>query len=292
VVKRPVHIDYLGSILLAAGVSSLLIWVSLAGQEFDWWSWQTWLMVGGGIALLALTVLAERTAPEPIIPLRFFANRTVALAALSSLFVGVGLFGGTVFLSQYFQLARGESPTMAGVMTIPLIAGLFFSSTISGQVISPELKGQVTSNGYLPFGNATALSQWSYCFDRNDTDTSRGDTAVGSGVGNNWNCSVTGSANEADPSWNAVAQKLMPASGAGVGVRGHAKTVEAIKWMRQNHGDQSYYVPAHLERAGMGHRDGPFGARILTAGVDRVDLQGDFGEGIVAAIELHDQLAQ
>jgi EmrB/QacA subfamily drug resistance transporter len=136
VIKRKVHIDYLGSILLAAGVSSLLIWVSLAGQEFDWWSWQTWLMVGGGIALLALTVLAERTAPEPIIPLRFFRNRTVVLSSLASLFVGVALFGATVFLSQYFQLARGESPTMAGVMTIPMIAGLFLSSTISGLVIS------------------------------------------------------------------------------------------------------------------------------------------------------------
>lgn len=136
VIKREVHIDYLGSILLAAGVSSLLIWVSLAGQQFDWWSWQTWLMVGGGLALLALTVLAERTAPEPIIPLRFFRSRTIVLSSLASLFVGIALFGGTVFLSQYFQLARGESPTMAGVMTIPLIAGLFLSSTISGQIIS------------------------------------------------------------------------------------------------------------------------------------------------------------
>jgi EmrB/QacA subfamily drug resistance transporter len=136
VIKRKVHIDYLGSILLAAGVSSLLIWVSLAGQEFDWWSWQTWTMVGGGLALLGLTVLAERTAPEPIIPLRFFRNRTIVLSSLTSLFVGIAMFGATVFLSQYFQLARGESPTMAGVMTIPMIAGLFLSSTISGQVIS------------------------------------------------------------------------------------------------------------------------------------------------------------
>jgi EmrB/QacA subfamily drug resistance transporter len=136
VIRREVHIDYLGSILLAAGVSSLLIWVSLAGQKFDWWSWQTWIMAGGGVALLLLTVLAERTAPEPIIPLRFFRNRTIVLSSLTSLFVGIAMFGATVFLSQYFQLARGESPTMAGVMTIPLIAGLFLSSTISGQLIS------------------------------------------------------------------------------------------------------------------------------------------------------------
>lgn len=136
VVKRKVHIDYLGSILLAAGVSSLLIWVSLAGQRFDWWSWQTWLLVGGGIALLVLTALAEQIAPEPIIPPRFFRNRTILLSALASLFVGVALFGATVFLSQYFQLARGETPTMSGVKTIPLIAGLFIATTVSGQVIS------------------------------------------------------------------------------------------------------------------------------------------------------------
>ena len=136
VLKRKVQIDYLGAMLLAAGVSSLLVWVSLAGQEFDWWSWQTWLMVGGGLVLLLMAVLAERTAPEPIIPLRLFRDRTIVLSSLTSLFVGVAMFGATVFLSQYFQLARGESPTWAGVLTIPLIAGLFLSSTISGQVIS------------------------------------------------------------------------------------------------------------------------------------------------------------
>ena len=35
-VKREVHIDYLGATLLVAGVSFLLVWVSLAGQHFDW----------------------------------------------------------------------------------------------------------------------------------------------------------------------------------------------------------------------------------------------------------------
>jgi hypothetical protein len=106
---------------------------------------------------------------------------------------------------------------------------------------------------YAALGNATALAQWEYCFDRNDTDTSRGNTAVGSALGNNWNCSVSGSLNAADPSWNATAQKLIPTGsgvGSGVGNRGHLKTVEAVKWMRENHPRGSYYIPAHLERAG------------------------------------------
>ncbi len=73
---------------------------------------------------------------------------------------------------------------------------------------------------------------------------------------------MTGSANEADPSWNAVAQKLIPAGGAGTGDRGHAKTVEAMKWMAQKHADGSYYVPAHLERAGPFNPNGNNGFNI------------------------------
>ncbi len=136
VIKRKAQIDYLGTVLLSAGVSSLLVWVSLAGQRFDWWSWQTWLMVGGGIALLLLTLLAEHQAPEPIIPLRFFRNPTVVLSSLASMFVGVAMFGATIFLSQYFQLSRGESPTMSGLLTLPMVAGLAISSTIIGQLIT------------------------------------------------------------------------------------------------------------------------------------------------------------
>src|SRR6185437_13190359 len=99
-------------------------------------SWQTYAMVGGSIALGLIFILIESKASEPIIPLRLFRNKTITLASLASLFVGIAMFAGTVFFSQYFQLARGKSPTMSGVMTIPMIGGLFVSSTISGQFIT------------------------------------------------------------------------------------------------------------------------------------------------------------
>ena len=66
----------------------------------------------------------------------------------------------------------------------------------------------------------------------------------------------------ADPSWNATAHKLIPAGGAGTGTKGHAKTVEALKWMAALHPDTSYYVPAHLERAGQFYPDGNQGYNI------------------------------
>ncbi|MEU7565817.1 MDR family MFS transporter [Streptomyces fradiae] len=136
VVKRDVKVDWWGAALISAAVSLLLVWVTFAGDKYEWMSWQTAAMVGGSVALGALFLAVEVRAAEPVIPLRLFRNRTITLASIASLFVGVAMFAGTVFFSQYFQLARGESPTMSGVMTIPMIAGLFVSSTGSGLIIT------------------------------------------------------------------------------------------------------------------------------------------------------------
>ncbi|WP_098405785.1 MDR family MFS transporter [Paramicrobacterium agarici] len=137
--RRPhtrVSIDYLGTVLLAAGVSLLLIWVSLAGTEFDWWSTETVLMVGGSLVIIAAFMIVEFKAKNPIIPLTLFKNRTFTLAVVGSISVGVAMFGTSVFLSQYMQLARGASATESGLMTIPMIGGMLVSSTIIGAVIT------------------------------------------------------------------------------------------------------------------------------------------------------------
>ncbi|MFC4588660.1 MFS transporter [Sphaerisporangium corydalis] len=136
VYKREVRIDWAGATLITAAVSLLLVWVSFAGNKYDWMSWQTGAMVGGSLVLALLFLLAESRAREPIVPLRLFRNSAISLAVVASLLVGVALFGATTFLSQYFQLARGETPTMAGVMTLPMILGLALSSTIVGQIIT------------------------------------------------------------------------------------------------------------------------------------------------------------
>lgn len=152
VVKREgVKVDWTGAFLISAAVSLLLLWVTFAGDKYDWISWQTWTMLAGTVVLAALFLFTETKAREPIIPLRLFRNRTITLASLASLFVGIGMFAGTVFFSQYFQLARGKSPTMSGVMTIPMIAGLFLSSTISGQIITKtgRWKAWLVSGGFL-----------------------------------------------------------------------------------------------------------------------------------------------
>ncbi|AQZ65191.1 EmrB/QacA family drug resistance transporter [[Actinomadura] parvosata subsp. kistnae] len=134
--RANVSIDYWGATLIAAGVSILLIWVTFVGNDFDWLSWQTAALAGGGVVLLALATWVESIVKEPVVPLHVIRRRTPALAILASLAVGMAMFGGSVFLGQYFQIGRGFSPTEAGLLTIPMMAGVLLSSTISGRMVS------------------------------------------------------------------------------------------------------------------------------------------------------------
>lgn len=135
-VKRKVSIDYAGASLISVGIALLLLWITFAGHSFEWASWQTAAMVGGSVVLLALAVWVESRATEPILPLHLFRNRTLVLAVVGSVAVGIAMFGTSVFISQYMQLARGKTPTESGLLTIPMILGVMVSSTVVGRIIS------------------------------------------------------------------------------------------------------------------------------------------------------------
>ncbi|WP_229840628.1 MDR family MFS transporter [Streptomyces brasiliensis] len=157
VAKREAKVDWAGAFFVTAAVCVLLIWVTFADDKYDWLSWQTYTLLGASIVLALIFLFVETRASEPIIPLRLFRNPTTTLASIASLFVGIALFAGTVFFSQYFQLARGDSPTKSGIMTIPFIAGLFVSSTVSGRIITRTGKWKgwlLTGGAFLTAGLA------------------------------------------------------------------------------------------------------------------------------------------
>jgi hypothetical protein len=187
-----------------------------------------------------------------------------------------GGVGGTGNMWRWQSLQEFQYPVMeylAAYKNLPLFVGLesvvaghehSSMSVITGQMpVSLDNATLPTTPGYTAQGNATALAQWSYCFDRNDTDTSRGNV-TGSSVGNNWDCTNPASADSTSSAlgWSATGRKLVQPGGAGTGSKGHLKTVEALKWMANFHGQGSYYVPAHLERAGPFNPDGNNGFNI------------------------------
>ena len=169
--KRPktkVSIDYLGIVLISVGVSLLLLWVTFAGNDFEWISVPS-LAHGRRRALLLLiiAVVVELRVKEPVIPLGLFKNRTFTLSVIASISVGVAMFGTAVFLSQYMQLARGATPTESGLLTIPMMAGVLISSTVIGALVSRrgKWKGFMVTGGVLLIIGSLLLSRLQY-----DTD--------------------------------------------------------------------------------------------------------------------------
>ncbi|MEU4291549.1 MFS transporter [Kribbella sp. NPDC026596] len=150
-IKREVRIDYFGAILISIAASLPLLWVTFAGQDFAWISWQSALFVGGTVLVGILAVLVESKVAEPLVPLKVVRQRTTALAIVASLAVGVAMFGSALFLGQYFQIARGYSPTEAGLLTIPMMLGSFLGSVGSGQMITRygKWKRYLVSGGIL-----------------------------------------------------------------------------------------------------------------------------------------------
>lgn len=133
---RIIKIDYIGSVLVAIAAALPMLWVTFAGNDYDWISWQSGVFLLAFAIVATLTVIVELRVPEPIIPIRVLRNKTAAWMIVASVGAGVGMFGSGVFLTQYFQLGTGVTPTQAGLMTIPMILGQLLSSTIGGQIVS------------------------------------------------------------------------------------------------------------------------------------------------------------
>ena len=108
-------------------------------------------------------------------------------------------------------------------------------------VSTTVLQGQLPWPQAGVMGNATLQAQYEYCFDRSDTDTSRG-------AENQWDCSVTGTTST--DALNATSRKISGTNTAATPDLGHRKTLEGIKWMNEKAPTTSYFIPAHLERAG------------------------------------------
>ncbi|TFV52041.1 DHA2 family efflux MFS transporter permease subunit [Blastococcus sp. TF02A-35] len=160
VTRRKVRIDYLGATFLTAGVTALLIWVTLAGTRFEWASTETAVFLAGAAAAIIAFLVTETRAAEPIVPLRLFRDRTTTLAVVASIAVGIAMFGSSVFLGQYLQISRGYSPTEAGLLTIPMVGGLLVSSTVSGLLITRygRWKGFLVGGSVLTVAGFALLS--------------------------------------------------------------------------------------------------------------------------------------
>jgi EmrB/QacA subfamily drug resistance transporter len=133
---EPHRIDYLGAVLLAAALTSLVLLCTLGGTTV---AWASPTVVGLGLAAIVLIVafvLIEQRASEPVLPPRLFKDRVFSVTSGIGLVVGFALFGSVTYLPLFLQVVLGASPTGSGLQILPLMGGLLITSIGSGQLIS------------------------------------------------------------------------------------------------------------------------------------------------------------
>lgn len=158
---RRVELDWLGAVLLTTGSISLLV----AAQRTE-----PWLFLPLAIALLALFVVVERRAKEPVVPLDMVRDRAVAVASLSAVVLGAAMSTAVTFVPLLVQGVMGRSPTDAGSALAPLLLAWPVASAITSRTITrigfraPVLLGS--------FVSAIALGVLAWAADSTDADAS------------------------------------------------------------------------------------------------------------------------
>ena len=165
-VRRQASVDYLGAATIVGSVTSLVLYLSWAGPDKGWTSATgIWLLVGT-VALAALFVLAESRAKEPIIPLELFTHWTFTSNIIFAMIMGIGMFGGLIFLPIYLQAVKGLSATHSGLAILPLVIGIFTTSIGGGQIM-------VRTGRYkwMPITGALVVGAALFAFSRLQVDT-------------------------------------------------------------------------------------------------------------------------
>jgi EmrB/QacA subfamily drug resistance transporter len=128
-------IDWLGTGLLFAGLSPLLIALSMT-RDHAWVSPQVLgLLVLAAVALIGFYVV-ERRVEHPIVPFQLFKLNIFAVPAAISFFSGVGMFGAVIFVPLLYQGVLGTSATNSGQLLTPMMLGVVVTSTVTGAVIA------------------------------------------------------------------------------------------------------------------------------------------------------------
>src|SRR5262245_9982967 len=130
-----VQVDLRGAALLTGGLGILLVALVEGGRSGAGVDPTAASLLGLAVLLLVAFVLWERRAPEPLLPLRLFANRMFRAAAVTGFLVGMAMFGAISFVPLFVQGVLGRSATEAGTALTPFVLGWVTFSVISSRLL-------------------------------------------------------------------------------------------------------------------------------------------------------------
>ncbi|MFC9256540.1 MFS transporter [Amycolatopsis thailandensis] len=144
-------LDIAGALTLTLGLVGV-VYGLLHAAEHPWGSALVMVPLVGGVVLLVATVLIERRAKNPLIPLDFFANRTRSAINFVTLFFMAAFISYTFMMTLFAQKILGYSPLQGGLAWLPL--GLGIGAGIGlGTGLIPKLGVKVVASvGYVGAG--------------------------------------------------------------------------------------------------------------------------------------------
>ena len=125
------RVDLPGLGLVSAGLFGI-VWGLVRGNSLGWSSPEIVASLVAGAILVAAFVVWELRAEHPMLPMRFFRNRTFTLANVASLLMSFGMFGSIFLLAQFFQTVQGYSPLGSGLRILPWTAMPMIVAPIAG----------------------------------------------------------------------------------------------------------------------------------------------------------------
>ena len=126
--------DIAGSLSFATAMVALVLAVTWIGDPARAAASAVSFVVAG--MAFAAFFLIEMRATEPLVPLRLFANRTIAAGTALSAIIGIGLFSITAYLPTYFQMAYRTTATVSGLVPIATVFGMLVSNLATGWLVS------------------------------------------------------------------------------------------------------------------------------------------------------------
>ena len=130
------RIDFPGAILLILGIVPLLLGLTWGGANNNWGSARVIVAFVISVVALITFVIVELRSKDPILPLKVFGSRVVAIPLIAVFLTGFAMFGAFVFIPLLFQGALGASATSSGAFLTPMMLGMVFGAAISGQILS------------------------------------------------------------------------------------------------------------------------------------------------------------
>ena len=132
--RRYQRLDYVGTALITAGLSALILSMLEGGQSWDWVSIPGVLLPVAGIVMLVVFVLVEKRASDPVLPLWVFSRRVLVAPSLAAFCIGAVTLGLTSYIPTFVQGSLGFGPLAAGFTLAPLSIGWPVFSAVAGRV--------------------------------------------------------------------------------------------------------------------------------------------------------------